>query len=59
MHALFYLDIITFNRQYNDVSSSFLDSNIVFLLNIAFYYINCSGIASGSKSKKMVSHMCG
>ena len=23
------------------------------------YYINCSGIASGSKSRKMVSHMCG
>ena len=23
-----------------------------------FYYINCSGIASGSKSRKMVSHMC-
>ena len=25
----------------------------------SFYYINCSGIASGSKSRKMVSHMCG
>ena len=25
----------------------------------ATYYINCSGITSGSKSRKMVSHMCG
>ena len=24
-----------------------------------FYYINCSALASGSKSRKMVSHMCG
>ena len=30
----------------------------VVLLTI-FYYINCSALASGSKSRKMVSHMCG
>ena len=27
--------------------------------NRRFYYINFSGIASGSKLRKMVSHMCG
>ena len=29
----------------------------VILCSISFYYINCSGIASGSKSRKMVSHV--
>ena len=31
------------------------------LLGLAksIYYINCSALASGSKSRKMVSHMCG
>ena len=27
--------------------------------NKPLYYINCSAVASGSKSRKMVSHMCG
>ena len=29
------------------------------LLDNEDYYINCSGIAGGSKSRKIVSHMCG
>ena len=34
-------------------------STYVTNLNIIFYYINCSTLASGSQSRKMVSHMCG
>ena len=34
-------------------------SKTLLICVISRYYINCSGIASGSKSRKMVSHMCG
>ena len=34
---------------------TFFTSHVI----LVFYYVNCSGIASGSKSRKMVSHMCG